>query len=99
MAIIALANPKGGVGKSTLAANIAGVLAAKSVLVDADPQATATAWGEAGRLPFRVVSAPLTGSNLEVWFETVLALADAFVVIDLPLCWARRPRQPSPSVT
>lgn len=45
--IIALANLKGGVGKSTLATNIAGALAPKSVLVDADPQSTATAWGDA----------------------------------------------------
>ena len=46
MAIIALANLKGGVGKPTLAVNIAGVLAPKSVLVDAeraDPGATARA--------------------------------------------------------
>lgn len=84
MAIIALANLKGGVGKSTLAVNIAGVLAPKAVLVDADPQATATAWGEAGGLPFPIVSAPLTGRNLEAWLETVLALDAPFVVIDLP---------------
>lgn len=84
MAIIALANLKGGVGKSTLAVNIAGALAPKAVLVDADPQATATAWGEAGHLPFRVVSAPLTGRNLQAWLETVLALDAPFTVIDLP---------------
>lgn len=51
MAIIALANLKGGVGKSTLAVNIAGALSPSVVLIDADPQATATAWGEAGGLP------------------------------------------------
>jgi chromosome partitioning protein len=83
-AIIALANLKGGVGKSTLAVNIVSVLAPKSVLVDADPQATATAWGGAGHLPLRVVGAPLTGRNLEAWLETVLATDAPFVVIDLP---------------
>jgi cellulose biosynthesis protein BcsQ len=43
VAIIALANLKGGVGKSTLAVSIAGALAPKSVLVDADPQAKRSA--------------------------------------------------------
>lgn len=43
MAIIALANLKGGVRKSTLAINVAGVLAPSVAVIDADPQATATA--------------------------------------------------------
>ena len=84
MAIISLANLKGGVGQSTLAVNIAGALAPKSVLMDADPPATATSWGEAGHLPFRVVSAPLTGRNVQGWLGTVLALDAGFVVIDQP---------------
>jgi chromosome partitioning protein len=47
--IITLASSKGGVGKSTLAANMAVELAARGrrvVLLDADPQGTATTWGE-----------------------------------------------------
>lgn len=84
MAIIALANLKGGVGKSTLAVNIAGALAPKSALIDADPQATATAWGEAGHLPFPVTEAALTGSNVEAWIAAALDIDAPYVVIDLP---------------
>lgn len=84
MAIIALANLKGGVGKSTLAVNIAGALSPKVALVDADPQATATAWAEMGSLPFSVIEAPLTGHNVQIWIETVLGIDATHILIDLP---------------
>ena len=51
MSIIAVAGRKGGVGKSTIAGNLAGEYAAMGrsvVLLDADPQHSLAAWAEQG---------------------------------------------------
>jgi len=83
MPIIAFANLKGGVGKSTLAVNVAGCLAPKSTLIDADPQATSVAWSEGGGLPFEVHAQPLAG-NIRGWIDRALAIESEFVIVDLP---------------
>lgn len=91
--VIAVGNLKGGAGKTTLAVNIASALAAHGDvdLVDADAQATAQAWGEAGNLPAKVTvhAMPLaaeTQAGIRSWIAKLVALKTdaAFVVIDLP---------------
>ena len=86
MPIISFANLKGGVGKTTLAINVAGAVASARrsvVLLDADPQGSAAEWGRGGRLPFEVVPLPL-GDDVRDWIKAALAIEAEVLVIDMP---------------
>lgn len=88
--IIACGNPKGGVGKTTIAVNLACELGARDrtvVVLDVDPQGGAAAWASAGRLPVRVEwQPPIDAHTGGRWPHRANALAAAHdvVVLDLP---------------
>ena len=91
MPVITLANLKGGVGKTTIAVNVAACLnesrRTSVVLIDADAQGSATAWGREGTLPMPVKAVPLGREEEPAqWLRRVdQAAGDSdYVIIDLP---------------
>lgn len=88
--LIGLASTKGGVGKTTIAINLATVLArsgARVAILDADPAGHAMAVGEMGRLPCPVQQLLLEeveAKAVAVWTRAVRAIDADYVVIDAP---------------
>lgn len=88
MAIITVAQSKGGVGKTTIAVSIAGELSRRNyevALVDSDPQGSACQWAELGNLEFPVYEIGLdnfAGSSVANWVREIRAVKAEIVVID-----------------
>jgi chromosome partitioning protein len=83
---IAFVNQKGGVGKTTLAINVAGCMARaglKVLLIDADPQQSALDWAAVrkGGCPFAIVGMPRPVIHKEL---PKLEEGYSHVVIDSP---------------
>jgi chromosome partitioning protein len=86
MRVVSVVNQKGGVGKSTLAINIATVAEAKGdrvLLIDLDPQASSVLWGQT-----RGTNRPLVAATQPERLPSIISAAAEFgttlVVIDAP---------------
>ncbi len=88
--IITVCNQKGGSGKTTLSMQLAGTLAKKKnrvLVVDADPQGTATRWAASAEddKPFPASVIGLSAANEKVHREVKKFIEDYdFIVIDCP---------------
>ncbi len=86
--VIAVANLKGGCGKSTVAVNLACELAGNGdgvLLLDNDSQGTSIHWIAQGRLPIRGQAMPLERfEDGERLVRAVAAANDRYIVLDAP---------------
>ena len=85
MHVISIVQQKGGVGKTTLAINLAGELKRRGktvIVVDADPQASATAWAIPKKLGFEVKPELLSNGTIAQWLRNVLKQQADIIIID-----------------
>lgn len=85
MTVIAVAQQKGGVGKTTLSICVAGEYSRRNhdvVLVDSDPQRSASQWAEPGNLDFAVHEISLQDISVSTWARAVRDIDADIVVID-----------------
>src|ERR1700761_3671491 len=84
-AVIAVANQKGGCGKTTLSMKLAGEGGLKVLLIDADPQASAQQWamraGEGG-MSFEVMTHPHEDIHRKI--REMSAKGYDVIIIDCP---------------
>ncbi|WP_267389697.1 ParA family protein [Sphingomonas sp. GC_Shp_3] len=86
MQIITLAAQKGGVGKTTLAVNLAvaaQVAGIKTALFDLDPQESATVWSERRKTEFPHVE-PISARRLDQAIDAAEVNGFALTIIDTP---------------
>ncbi len=87
MIVISIVQQKGGVGKTTLAVNLAGELksrGSKVTVIDADPQASAVVWSGPRKLGFDVRAEVLEYPRLSQWIRSVLKQPVDYVIVDTP---------------
>jgi chromosome partitioning protein len=83
--VVAVANLKGGVGKSCIATNLACAVARdrRVVLVDADDHQATSWWGRKAPTPVPVVSSRFDPADERRWAEGVLGIDADLVVVDV----------------